>query len=370
MGDGVVSVDVDLPGRAYPIHIGPGLLRRLGERLRERCGASRATIVTDANVGPLYAEKLVGALEASGFESAVLTVPAGDGTKSLRQVGLLYDDLAKRQHGRMEPVIALGGGMVGDLAGFVAATWLRGVPLVQCPTTVVADVDAGVGGKTAVNHPAGKNLIGAFHQPLLVCVDTDCLATLGGRDFCAGLAESVKHAVIRDEDFFDWQEAHAGEILAQDSPAVGELIRRNCENKAAVVAADERETQARGVGRAALNFGHTIGHAIEAQSRYELRHGEAVSLGMVAAMELAVTHCGFSDEERARVESLLAAFRLPVRAPRPIDVADILGRLGVDKKVRDRVVRFVLPTRIGAVRWPASPPIEDVKRAVERLVAP
>ena len=285
---------MELPGRAYPIDIGPGALGRIGERLRGRCEAGRATLITDTNVGPLYGEKAASSLDAAGFEVVVLTVPAGDASKSTARAGLLYDELAGRRHGRWEPVVALGGGMVGDLAGFVAATWQRGVPFVQCPTTVEADVDAGVGGKTAVNHPAGKNLIGVFHQPVLVCIDTDCLGTLGGRDFRAGLAESVKHAVIRDAAFFDWHEARRAEILGREPTVVLELIRRNCENKAAVVVADEREACRDGVGRAALNFGHTIGHAIEAQTGYTLRHGEAVSLGMVASMDLAARLCGFS----------------------------------------------------------------------------
>lgn len=364
----VQTIEVALPGRAYPIDIGAGALSRLGGRLRERCDAGRATVITDANVGSLYADKVAGALASSGIEHDVLTVPPGDASKSLAQAALLYDELARRRQDRREPIIALGGGMVGDLAGFVAGTWLRGVPFVQCPTTLVADVDASVGGKTAVNHPAGKNMVGVFHQPIMVCIDVDCLQTLSRRDYIAGLAESVKHAVIRDAALFDWHEAHHADIHAGAPNVVRELIRRNCENKAAVVIADERETAERGVGRAALNFGHTIGHALEVQSEYGLRHGEAVSLGMVAAMDLAVRHCGFTEADRARVESLLGRLGLPVRAPRPIDMADILNRLGADKKVRDRTVRFVLPVRIGEVEWRDAPVAEDVERAIRRLM--
>jgi 3-dehydroquinate synthase len=376
MAEQLVTVDVPLFGRAYQITVGPGALRQLGQRLRERCAtggmpaseqACRATLITDTNVGPLYAGRAVAVLQTAGFETLVLTVPAGDATKSLAQAAAIYDCLADRRHSRAEPVVALGGGMVGDLAGFVAATWLRGVPFVQCPTTVEADVDAGVGGKTAVSHPAGKNLIGAFHQPIFVCIDTDCLATLSPRDFRAGLAESVKHAVIRDRAFFDWHEARAADILAPDAATLRELIRRNCENKAAVVVADERETDDIGVGRAALNFGHTIGHAIEAQLNYELRHGEAVALGMVAAMDLAVRHAGFPEPERARVEALLTVLELPVRSPRLLDVPDLLLRLGADKKVRNRAVRFVVPPHIGAVCWLDSPPAADIERAIHRI---
>lgn len=367
MAEEMTTVTVDLPGREYPIHIGLGLLDRAGELLGGRCRARRATVVTDSNVGPLYAAQLGKSLNAAGFDSALITVPAGDATKSLSQAAMIYDQLAARRHGRGEPIIALGGGMVGDLAGFVAATWLRGVPFVQCSTTMEADVDAGVGGKTALNHPAGKNLIGCFHQPMLVCVDVDCLRTLTSRDFTAGLAESVKHAVIRDKSFLDWHEENLAAILARDAGVIRELIRRNCLNKAQVIVADERETDDRGVGRAALNFGHTVGHAIEAQSNYELRHGEAVALGMVAAMDLAVSRAGFPDHERRRVESLLAALGLPIRSPLRIDVADILRRLGSDKKVLHQVVRFVVPDALGSVRWMETASPGDIEQAVGRL---
>lgn len=367
MNHTAATIMVDLPGRAYSIHVDPGLLSRVGELVRGRCAARRITVVTDSNVGPLYVPRLQASLRDAGFDPIVFTVPAGDGSKSLDQAGKLYDRLAERGHERAEPVIALGGGMVGDLAGFVAATWLRGVPFVQCPTTVEADVDASVGGKTAVNHSAGKNLIGCFHQPSLVCIDTDCLATLTQRDFAAGLAESVKHAVIRDHPFFEWHEANKAAIVAHEPRIILELIERNCRNKAEVVVADERETAEEGVGRAALNFGHTVGHAIEAQLNYGLRHGEAVALGMVAAMDLAVTCAGFADEARRRVEAILTALGLPVICPSPLDVADILRRLAGDKKARDRIVRFVVPTAVGQVRWLESPAIADVERAVGRV---
>jgi 3-dehydroquinate synthase len=370
MSDQEVVVNVDLPGRGYPIHIGAGLLARAGDLLRCCCGARRAAVVTDANVRPLYAARLSESLNRAGFADTLIAVPAGDATKSLQNAAFIYDRLAAERHDRNEPVIALGGGMVGDLAGFVAATWLRGVPLVQCPTTVEADVDASVGGKTAVNHPAGKNLIGCFHQPILVCIDINCLGTLSERDFTAGLAESVKHAVIRDRAFFDWHESHSNQIRSRTSGVIQELVERNCRNKAAVVVADEREVDEKGVGRAALNFGHTIGHALEGQWNYVLRHGEAVALGMVAAMELAVTSAGFAEEERRRVEFLLTALDLPIRSPLPIDIPAVLARLGSDKKVRDRTVRFVVPSAIGSARWLDGPEESDIDRAIRRLLGP
>jgi len=370
MSHATATIKVDLPGRAYSIHVEAGLLSGVGELLRMRLDARSVTVVTDSNVGPLYAERLVASLTGAGFETVVVTVPAGDASKSLSQAAELYDRLAERGHERAEPIIALGGGMVGDLAGLVAATWLRGVPFVQCPTTVEADVDAGVGGKTAVNHTTGKNLIGCFHQPSLVCIDTDCLATLSKRDFSAGLAESVKHAVIRDPAFFQWHEANVAAIIAQEPRTLLELIERNCRNKAEVVVADERETAEQDVGRAALNFGHTIGHAIEARLNYDLRHGEAVALGMIAAMDLAVRCVGFAEAERHRVETLLAALGLPVTCPTPLNVDDILGRLAADKKAKRRMVRFVVPVAIGRVCWLDAPPAADVERAVAHVLRP
>jgi 3-dehydroquinate synthase len=258
--------------------------------------------------------------------------------------------------------------MVGDLAGFVAATWMRGVPIVQCPTTLEAMIDASVGGKTAVNLPAGKNLVGAIHQPALVCADTHTLATLPDRDFRAGLAESVKHAVIADESLLNWQEQHAPAIVSREPGTLQELIRRNCQIKAAAVAGDERETAAEGVGRAALNFGHTIGHALEAESRYELRHGEAVALGMVAEMELAVRLCQWGQDNQERVELLLEQFGLPLRAARPLDMTCVIGRLEHDKKASGKSVRFVLPGPGGTMQWVAGASQADIAASLRRLM--
>lgn len=354
-------------GLPYPIWVGDGALDALGSRVSNAVGPARVVVVTDDHVGPLYGERVLRSLVDAGAEPELISVPAGDASKSLAQAGRLYDRLAARHHGRDEPIVALGGGVVGDLAGFVAATWHRGVPWIQCPTTLEAAIDASIGGKTAVNHPAGKNLIGAFHRPILVCIDVGCLRTLSARDYTAALAESVKHAVIRDPAFLDWHEANGEAIVARDPAVLEELIARNCRNKAEVVIADERETESEGVGRAALNFGHTIGHAIEAQFEYELRHGEAVALGIVAALDVAVAHVGLAEADRARVESLLVTLGLPVRAPRPIDAADAINRLSADKKVRGRRIRFVLPTRIGHVTWLEEPPKATLQRSIDRI---
>ena len=369
MGDDMTIVEVNLPGRAYSIHIGAGTIARLGPALRDRSAARLATIISDANVGPLYGQALADSLDAAGFDVATLTVPAGESSKSLQQAESLYDRLADRQAGRDDPIIALGGGVVGDLAGFVAATWMRGVPLVQCPTTLEADVDASVGGKTAVNHISGKNLIGVFHQPALVWIDVDCLRTLSDRDYRAALAESVKHGLISGEAFFGWQEDHAEAILRREPEVLGEMIRWNCQIKSDVVIEDERESETRTVGRAALNLGHTIGHAVEAQCGYSLRHGEAVSLGIVAALDLAVRHAGFPEADRQRAEALLSASGLPVRSPTALDVPDLLRRISTDKKNRRQTLRFVLPERIGALRWQENPDTSRLRQAIDRITA-
>jgi 3-dehydroquinate synthase len=366
----VETVRVDLPGRAYSVQIGPNLLASLGTLLKSRCGATKATVITDTSVGPLYLDKACEALKAAGIDPRSITVPAGESSKSIAQLSLLYDQLASRHHGRDEPIIALGGGVVGDLAGFAAATWLRGVAFVQCPTTLESDIDASIGGKCAINHPTGKNLIGAFHQPLLVCIDVDCLASLSSRDFAAGLAESVKHAVILDAEFLDWHRHVATRISSRDPQTLCELIRRNCAIKAAIVVADERELEGAGIGRAVLNFGHTIGHALETQSGFDLRHGEAVAIGMVAEMELAVARCGFDDAVRLRVEGLLKDLGLRIRLDRPPDLSVLIAWMGMDKKARGGMLRFIAPRSLGQAQWIDNVGEAEIRMAVERLTQP
>ncbi len=367
MSNSPVIVPVNLPGRAYDIHIGHGLLHDFGRQLAARCPARRATVITDSNVERLSLATLTDTLRAANIESESMVIPVGEASKSLTQLSRIYDELAKRRHGRDEPIVALGGGVVGDLAGFAAATWLRGVPFVQCPTTLEAMIDASIGGKTGINHAAGKNLIGAFHQPLWVCIDPAYLATLSPRDVTAALAESIKHAVIADPGFLAWHEANIANIRSLQNEAMVELIARNCRIKAAIIEQDERETAVESVGRAALNFGHTAGHAIEAQTNYALRHGEAVALGMVAAMELSVRSCGLAEVDRQRVETLLGAVGLSVRCDHPLDVENLLVRLGSDKKVRSQQVRFVAVPRLGVTSWLIRPNPSDVRAALARL---
>lgn len=358
------SLIVHLQDRSYPVTIGAGLIHQIGASLQKYLPATRATIITDETVAALYAAPLRQSLSSAGIESHLVIVPPGEASKSIGRLTSAYDSLAAARHARDEPIIALGGGVVGDLAGFVAATWNRGVPFVQCPTTLEAAIDASIGGKTAINHPAGKNLIGAFHQPLFVCIDIDCLRTLSDRDYRAALAESVKHAIIDGPKFFAWHEANAPAILRRDPVILAELIRENCRIKAGVVSRDERESSTAQIGRAALNLGHTIGHALEAQSGFDLRHGEAVALGLIAALDLAVRLAGFPDELRTRAVSLLSALELPTRAPTLLNDADVLARISVDKKVRGSRVRFVVPKTLGEITWLDDPSMPDITAAL------
>lgn len=354
------SIQVELGPASYHVHVGPGARARLAALLAERTRAGRVAVVTDETVAALHLPTLRAALPAA---PTTLVVPPGEQSKSLWVARELYDALAAARIEREDALIALGGGVVGDLAGFVAATWLRGIPFVQAPTTLEAAVDAAVGGKTGLNHPAGKNLIGAFHQPVGVVIDTDFLETLPRRDFIAGLAESVKHALIRDAAFFEWHERNAGALAARQADTVAALIARNCEIKAEVVRQDERE---RGL-RAVLNFGHTVGHALEHLLGYELRHGECVSLGIIAANTLAVARGLLDGALAARGAALLAELGLPTRLPRAVDAAEVVNVCRSDKKVRGGAINFILLTGLGATVRVADVSDAEIAAAVAAL---
>lgn len=362
-------VSVNLGPRSYDIHVGPALLDRLGSLVRNVSDARQITLVTDKNVARHYSKRTVDALESDGFATGTITIPPGESSKSLAMAARLYDGLAERQRGRCDPIVALGGGVVGDLAGFVAATWMRGVPFVQCPTTTESMIDAGVGGKTAVNHESGKNLIGAFHQPRVVVMDTDTLATLDARDFVAGLAESVKHALIADADFLVWHENHGRKILERDPGTLRELIVRNCRIKASVVERDERETSPTDVGRAALNFGHTIGHALESLSQGSLRHGEAVSLGMIAALNLSTELVNAPPTILEQAMRSLGSLQLPTCTKVTPTMESILARIRLDKKNTDKI-RFVLLKKVANPTWYSIVKTQPIEAAVKRLIAP
>ena len=357
-----MSVRVELGERSYNIVIGAGLLARLGEFFQPLGFGKHGVIITDMNVEPLYAEQLNEALLARGFETAVMIVPAGEASKSLRQASRLLRQMPALGLDRKSFVVALGGGVVGDLAGFVAATYLRGLALVQVPTSLLAQVDSAVGGKTGVNLPQGKNLVGAFYQPRLVLSDTDTLATLPERELRAGFAEVVKDGAIRDAEYFAWLESNRERVLKLDAGAVAHVVGRCCEIKAEIVSADERES---GI-RAWLNFGHTLGHAMEALAEYEgLLHGEAISMGMVAAAYLSQKRAGLPSTHAARLRSLLESSGLPVQLRDSFDVAELFEVMRLDKKAQAGRLRFVLLKRLGEAVLSDAVTDEDVKEALD-----
>ena len=333
---------VRLAERSYPIHIGPGILARAGALLTGTA-TRRAVIITNEIVARHHLPTLRGALDAGGITSEVLVVPEGEAQKSWPALQDLVTRLIEIRAERSTLLIALGGGVVGDLTGFAAAIYRRGMPFVQIPTTLLAQVDSSVGGKTGINHPLGKNMIGAFYQPRAVLIDTDCLATLPDRELSAGLAEVVKYGAIRDRGFFDWLERSVDALLARDASALTHAIRVSCGIKAAIVAADEREAGE----RALLNFGHTFGHAIEAAAGYGTwLHGEAVAAGMVLAARLSTGLRGCSSGDAERLRILLSRARLP-DAPPPIALSAWFDLFRRDKKVVAGNVRFVLLKALG-----------------------
>ncbi len=340
----VRSLEVALGARSYPIHIGCALLERR-DLLAERLAGRRVLVVSDRNVAPLYLERARrGVL---GCEATALVLPSGEVHKDLATLERIYDALIEARLGRDGLIVALGGGVVGDLAGFAAATYQRGVDFVQLPTTLLAQVDSAVGGKTAVNHPRGKNLIGAFHQPVAVLSDLDTLATLAPRELRAGLAEAIKYALIGDAGLFAWYERHLEAVLALEPAALAHVIERSCAHKAALVRADEREAGA----RALLNLGHTFGHAIETGLGYgRWLHGEAVAAGIGMAADLSWRLGTLGGEERDRICALLERAGLPAAAPAALAPGRLRELMSLDKKVRAGRLRLVLLEGIGAAR--------------------
>ena len=333
-------VRVELGERSYDILIGRGLLERAAEFLAPLNLGKNGIIITDSSVEPLYAEKLKAAL--AGYSITVLTVPAGEASKSLRQANRLFEKLPRLKLDRKSFVIALGGGVVGDLAGFVAAAYLRGIHFIQIPTSLLAQVDSSVGGKVGVNLPLGKNLVGAFYQPRLVLADVGLLHSLPERELRAGFAEVIKYGAIDDAKFFGWLEENYRRVLKLDG--LEETVRRCCEIKADVVAGDERESGRRAI----LNFGHTIGHAMEALSDYVgLLHGEAISIGMCCAARLSVKRAGLPAGDAKRIEKLIKASGLPTRIGQGYELANLRSAMSVDKKAVGGRLRFVLLEKLG-----------------------
>lgn len=354
-------VRVALGERSYAIRIGSGTLAEAGGPIAKATGANRVVVITEPGIGRRYAPRLLRSLRAAGLRADRIDVAPGDASKNLRQASRIYDRLLELGLDRGAALVALGGGMIGDLTGYVAATYLRGIPFVQVPTTLLSMVDASVGGKVAVNLKQGKNLVGAFHQPRLVWIDIDTLRSLPARERAAGMAELIKHAAIRDERLFRRLERRLEPALALDPDVLPAAIADSCRIKAAVVSEDERE---QGV-RVLLNFGHTLGHAVEKHFRYrKWLHGEAVAMGMVYAARRSQELGLAPDGTAARLEALLARAELPTELPRFSREA-YLAALNVDKKKQDRRIRFVVLRRIGrAETRPLTP--EDVYPARAR----
>ena len=360
----VPTVTANLPDRSYEILVERGIIKRSGALIRTSGLSGKAALITDENVAPHYSGTVRQALEDAGYEVSIHTIAPGEGSKTMGQVETLCRSLIEHQHDRGSFVVALGGGVVGDLAGFVAAVFYRGIPFVQIPTTIVAQVDSSVGGKTGVNTPEGKNLIGAFQQPSLVLVDPEALTTLPPKVFREGFAEVIKHAAIRDRSMLSDLER----LDPAEQRVAPELIAANLAIKARIVEDDETETSGT---RALLNFGHTIGHAIEATAEYgTLLHGEAISLGIRAALHLSEKRCGLSPEETSRLLHLQEQWQLPLVLDLDLDTDAIMAALARDKKFSAGKIRFVLLPILGEAFVSDEITREDLLEAIEHIRTP
>jgi 3-dehydroquinate synthase len=339
----VATVHVSLGDRSYDIHIGSGTLPQLGSLCREAGLKGRAAVVTNATVAALYLAQAKASLASAGFAVTVIEIPDGEEYKCAATLETVYDALISEGLDRGSFIVALGGGVVGDLAGYAAATYLRGIPFVQVPTTLLSQVDSSVGGKTGINHRLGKNLIGAFYQPQLVLIDLDSLDTLPEREYLCGLAEAIKYGVVLDRELFDFFAASVAELKGRDKAALQRVVADSCRIKAAVVTQDERE----GGLRAVLNYGHTIGHAVETLSGYGLvKHGEAVAIGMAQIAALSAQRGFATDAERDRIISLISSFGFATALP-DFPLADYEKIISHDKKKRDAGVNFIFNRGIG-----------------------
>lgn len=353
------TLRVELGDRAYPIYIGSGLLDSPGLLLSHLAG-SQVLVVTNETVAPLYLERVMGLL--AGTKASPLILPDGERYKTLETVNRIFDALLESRYGRNCTLIALGGGVIGDMTGFAAASYQRGVEFIQIPTTLLSQVDSSVGGKTGVNHRLGKNMIGAFHQPRCVIADTDTLNTLDDRELSAGIAEIIKYGLLGDADFFAWLEHNIDALLARDATALAYAIERSCQDKADIVASDEREA---GV-RALLNLGHTFGHAIETGMGYgSWLHGEAVGVGMLLAADLSLQLGDIGQNDVHRVENLISRAGLPTRAPAKLDSARFLELMSVDKKVMDGRMRLILLRAIGKAYVADNVDADGIQRTID-----
>lgn len=358
------ELTVELGERSYPIYIGEHLLTQAAA-LFAKHGISKKSpllVITDEHIAPRYLPSLLEALEQGGFKAGHAIVPAGEGSKSLAMFEQLISQALQAGLDRNSAIVALGGGVVGDLAGYVAAAYMRGIRFIQIPTTILAH-DSSVGGKVAVNHPLAKNIIGAFHQPEFVLYDLTTLQSLPPREVRSGLAEVIKHGLIQDAGFVSWLEEHADELLALEPEPLGYALYKGCSVKAEIVSADERENGA----RALLNLGHTIGHALEAVSQYgELQHGEAIAIGMVGAARIGVK-LGAPEEVYTVTKRMLARFGLPVAIPAHYSTDAIIAAAMHDKKFKEGQIVYIVPTAIGQAEINRSLPAELVRETVEQL---
>ena len=356
------TLQVALGDRAYPIHIGSGLIQK-ADLILPHLKRKQVAIVTNTTVAPLYLEKLAKPLRDAGVSVIEIILPDGEAYKNSETLNLIYDALLQNRCERSTTLIALGGGVIGDLTGYAAATYLRGVPFIQIPTTLLSQVDSSVGGKTGINHPLGKNMIGAFYQPKLVLADIDTLQTLPQREFSAGVAEVIKYGLIRDADFFDWLEVNMAKLMALDEAVATYAIYRSCQNKAEVVTADEHETG----DRALLNLGHTFGHAIENAMGYGVwLHGEAVAAGTMLAADLSQRMDWLTAEQIKRMHTIFTAAKLPIQAPK-LGAEKYLDLMGLDKKVVDGKIRLVLQQGIGKAVISSDYDVSKLKQTLEAI---
>jgi 3-dehydroquinate synthase len=354
------TVTINLGLRSYPVYIGENLLDEAGVLCRKASLNGHAALVTDTKVGALYSEQVLKALTNSGFKTSVHLVNAGELSKSFEVVSTLCEDFARHGVDRQSFVVALGGGVVGDLAGFAAAVYNRGVPVIQVPTTIMAQVDSSIGGKTGINLSTGKNLVGAFHQPLAVLADTSTLRTLGQREWNEGFAEVIKYGVIREKRLLA--------ELKNRAQLLPDLVQRCVEIKGSFVAEDEREITG---SRALLNFGHTLGHAIEAVAGYgTFLHGEAVALGMLAAAHVSAKRSGLPKEDLKEIETAIKLFDLPTQLPRELSRSKILERVFADKKFVDGKIRFIVTPKLGSALLADNVTVEDLESGLQAIEAP
>ncbi|BAZ82635.1 3-dehydroquinate synthase [Sphaerospermopsis kisseleviana CS-549] len=359
-------IKVDIPENSYEITVAPGSLDQLGEQMTGLKLGKKVLLVSNPMIFKHYGERAIASLKNAGFDVVHYNLPPGERYKTLNSIQKIYDVALEHRLERSSTMVALGGGVVGDMTGFAAATWLRGINVVQVPTSLLAMVDSSVGGKTGVNHPQGKNLIGAFHQPSLVLIDPEVLKTLPAAEFRAGMAEVIKYGVIWDAELFTQLEAskHLDQLRYVKSDLINYILTHSCQAKADVVSQDEKESGLRAI----LNYGHTIGHAVESLTNYRLlKHGEAVGIGMIAAGEIAVKLGLWQKADTERQNALIKKAGLPTKLPAGLDIAAIIDALQLDKKVKSGKVRFVLPTQIGAVKVTDEVPTDTIRQVLEEM---